>query len=161
VLYAPTFRANAECAFSAVASAFADDRFTLVIKPHDLDSAVLGGENVVDATGVDIFDLLPIADAVITDYSAVAFEACAIEVPLLFYVYDIAEYAVDHGLNLDPLVEAPGLAFTDIEPVARVVASGDYNVEAAREFCATYGPPSDGACTSRIADLIFDHIPAS
>jgi len=160
VLYAPTFRKNAECAYSDVVSAFSDDRFTLIVKPHDLESAALAGGNVVDATGVDVLDLIPLADAVITDYSAVALEVCAVGKPLYFYVYDIDGYSAAHGLNLNPLSDVADMSSTDIGEIAARLGARDYNVEAVRSFCERYGPPTDGGCTQRIADMVTERLPA-
>ena len=49
------------------------------------------------------FDLLRIADYIITDYSAVAFEASILNKPIYFYVYDIEDYKKTRGLNIDLL----------------------------------------------------------
>jgi len=159
VLYAPTFRWHGGSAYPDVIAAFATDDFTLVIKPHDLESARIPEEHVVDATGVNIFDLLPICDVVVTDYSAVAFEAACIDKPVYFYVYDIDEYQAAQGLNIDPRKDLPTLTFTEIAPIAALIGEHYHDVEAARAFAARYVPPKDESCTRRIADLIFDHIP--
>jgi CDP-glycerol glycerophosphotransferase (TagB/SpsB family) len=140
VLYAPTFRKHPESAFTAVMEAFADDRFTFVAKPHDLHPVSPAGGNVVDATGVDVLDLLPLADVVVTDYSAVAFEACAIGKPLFFYVHDIDEYAERNGLNLDPRVEMPATTSPDITAIAEQIALTTTAMRR-RAFCARFGPP--------------------
>ena len=160
VLYAPTFRKNAEGAYSDVAEAFSDDRFTLVVKPHDLESATLAGTNVIDASGVDVVDLILLANAVITDYSAVALEVCSAGRPLYFYVYDIDDYSAAHGLNLNPLLDVAEMSSRDIGEIAVRVAAHDYNVESVRSFCERYGPPVDGGCTRRIADMVISRLSA-
>lgn len=160
VLYAPTFRWHGGSAYRNVIEAFAEDAVTLVIKPHDLESVTIPDARVIDATGIDVLDLLPMCDAVVTDYSAVAFEAACIEKPVYFYVYDIDEYRSAPGLNIDPLVEMPTMAFTDIAPIATRIREGHHDVEAVRAFCERYGPPGDRACTPRIAESIIDHVPS-
>ncbi len=156
VLYAPTFRKDSEGAYSAVADAFSDDRFTLVVKPHDLETAMLEGANVIDATGVDVVDLILLADVVITDYSAVAMEVCSAGRPLYFYVYDIDDYSAAHGLNLNPLTDVAEMSSRDIGAIAARVGAHDYNAESAHSFCERYGPPIDGGCTLRIAELVVE-----
>jgi len=158
-VYAPTFRKNAECAYADVISAFSDDSCTVIVKPHDLVTAAHRGANVIDASGIDVLDLIAVSDVVITDYSAVALEACAAGRPLFFYVYDIHEYSEHHGLNVDLLGDVADMSSRDIRAIAERVRSGDYNGESARSFCERYGPPTDGGCTGRIAELVISKLP--
>ena len=158
VLYAPTFRWHRKSAYRQVVEAFASAGVTLVVKPHDLESATVSGPHVVDATGVDILDLLPACDVVITDYSAVAFEAACIQKPVHFYVYDIEEYRSAQGLNFDPLVEMPGESTTDLAELVGRVTSLDYNAEVAEAFRQRFVPPAGAACTANIADLLLSHL---
>ena len=160
VLYAPTFRWHGGSAYRDVIAAFSEDEVTLVIKPHDLESATISDAHVIDATGIDVLDLLPICDVVVTDYSAVAFEAACIDLPVYFYVYDIDEYRSGLGLNIDPLVEMPSLAFVDLAPIAERIGKGLHDMEAVRAFSSRYVPARDGTCARRIAELILDHVPA-
>jgi CDP-ribitol ribitolphosphotransferase len=113
---------------------------------------------VVNAGGVDILDLLPLCDVVITDYSAVAFEACVLDLPVFFWVYDIDDYQREHGLNIDLLREAPGLASRDLDAIASRIESDDSDPLAMRSFKQRYVPATDGRCTERIADVILDSL---
>lgn len=155
VLYAPTLRRGGSGRCSDVVGRLSGRGMTLVVKPHPLESANVAGPDVVDAQGVDVLDLLPLCDVVITDYSAVALEAAVLGVPVLFWVYDIDEYRRDCGLNIDPLIEFPESASRDLEPLAERIESGrlDDSVVCAlrdRVVCTL-----DGHCTDRIADLVM------
>ena len=55
-------------------------------------------------------DALAVADYVVTDYSAVAFEALLASKKTYFYVPDIEEYRISPGLNVDPLTDAPTIS---------------------------------------------------
>ncbi|EKU46004.1 CDP-glycerol glycerophosphotransferase family protein [Staphylococcus massiliensis] len=46
------------------------------------------------------YELIQLADLIITDYDSVAIEASIIDKPVLFYVYDEKEYEKEHGLNV-------------------------------------------------------------
>ncbi len=159
ILYAPTFRRNGKDRYQEVAGRFADDRYTLIVKPHPLVSASVDGANVVNAESADILDLLPLGDVVITDYSAVAFEACVLDKPLYFYVYDIDEYTLEHGLNIDLLSDMPGIAYRDLEDIAGRIESGVYDPAPILRFKELYVSVAQGGCTSRIADLVMNPIP--
>lgn len=159
VLYAPTFRRDTLTEFGPMIEAFADDRFTLVVKPHDLEQTVTGAANVVDAAGVDSMDLLPIADAVVTDYSAIAYEAAVAGTPVYYYVYDIDEYRESHGLNIDPLAEWPSATSTDAGEVARKVAAGSVRRVDTDAFRERYvSVPPEGSTRALVA-LVTDHLP--
>ncbi len=118
VLYAPTYRRNRPDRYQDVLDRFDDPRYALVIKPHPLVESNVAGENVVNASGVDVLDLLPLCDAVITDYSAVAFEAAVLDKPIYFFLYDFEEYEREHGLNVDLFAEMPGVTSRDLSPIA-------------------------------------------
>jgi CDP-ribitol ribitolphosphotransferase / teichoic acid ribitol-phosphate polymerase len=160
VLYAPTLRKRGDHRYRDVAERFSDPRYTLIVKPHPLESARIEGANVVNAGGVDVLDLLPLCSAVITDYSAVAFEAAVIDIPVYFYVYDNDEYARDCGLNIDVLSEMPGAASRDLGVLAGRIEAGETNPEEMRRLKAMYVSAPAG-CTARIADTILQKTRAS
>jgi len=157
ILYAPTFRKGAEPDYARVLERFSGDRFAVLVKPHPLQSAAVEGSNVANVGGYDVLDLLPICNAVITDYSAVAFEALTIDVPVYFYVSDIDAYRDDNGLNIDPLVEVPEIASRDLEGIARLIESGSFAGAAAERLRQRYLTAGEGGCTGRIADAIMRH----
>lgn len=154
VLYAPTFRRGRTSAFDGVVHAFDDERFTLIVKPHDLEPGVASGAHVVDASGVDALDLLLLADVVITDYSAIAFEASVIEKPIYFYVPDIDGYRESHGLNIEPLEDMADVASTDIVDIVRMVAKPAGADSLSRAFRERYVVMLKGGCTAAISDLV-------
>ena len=157
ILYAPTFRRDGRERYRDVAERFSGARYTLIIKPHPLEAARVEGREVVNAGGIDILDLLPLCDLVITDYSAVAFEACVLDLPVFFWVYDIDEYAAAHGLNIDVLAEMPQSSSRDLEELAGRIESGERYPEVTRMLKDRYASAPAG-CAGRIADLIFESI---
>lgn len=156
VLYAPTLRRGEPGRSAEVVERFAGTGCTLIVKPHPLESADVSGPHVVNATGVDVLDLLPLCDVVITDYSAVAFEAAVLGLPVLFWVYDIDEYRERCGLNLDPLEVFPDDASRDLEPLAQLIEAGALDGGVSRTLRERYVSTLDDHCTSRVADLVFE-----
>ncbi len=47
------------------------------------------------------YDLMKLADIIITDYSACAFEASLLLKPLYFFIPDYESYMQDRGINVD------------------------------------------------------------
>jgi CDP-ribitol ribitolphosphotransferase len=66
-------------------------------------------------------DLLKIADYVITDYSAITFEAALLHRKVVFYVPDIKAYRLSPGLNIDPEQQFPAISFKDAASLANFI----------------------------------------
>ena len=125
----------------------------IIVTGHPLD---MEGEayrlppNIVMGLGRKTIDLLQVADALITDFSAVTYESIAAGVPVFFYATDIAEYRKSPGLNVDPsirfadrfsqsLAEAVGIAIAHLdEPMADLSFPGN--------------------CILSITDLVLQHL---
>ena len=131
MLYAPTLRrgvAGGDAWFDRsteeLTRAFGEIDAALVVAGHPLQADVQhDGGNVAFLLGAASIDVLSWVDYVVTDYSAVAFEAAVASKKVLFYVPDIEEYRRSPGLNVDPLEEYPQLSFKDADSLASAVAS--------------------------------------
>ena len=64
-------------------------------------------------------DALLGASIVVTDYSSIVYEAYLLGKPTVFYVPDIAEYRISPGLNIDPVVASPQIAFVEKEDLLK------------------------------------------
>ena len=53
-------------------------------------------------------ELLHVADYIITDYSAIVYEAAITQKPIYFYTYDYEEYQINRGTYIDYMSEMPG-----------------------------------------------------
>jgi CDP-ribitol ribitolphosphotransferase len=104
-------------------------------------------------------DLLELADYVITDYSAIAFEAALLRKKVLFYVPDIEDYRLSLGLNIDPEQLFPLVTFRDVASLAeflqRDAQTGDYAASGFWEYCDSYlVQPAVGATERLAAHLV-------
>lgn len=157
VLLAPTFRRN-DAGFSASQLALACKAAdglpaTVIFSGHPLDAS---GEdaglprNVVLASGFSTIELLSVADVLVTDYSAVAYEAAAAGVPVFFHVPDIDAYRETPGLNVDPLRDFPGCSSRDLAETLQAACSDAHRGDA---FAQDMGPvPRE--CTQAMVQLI-------
>lgn len=111
VLYVPTFRKNAAIEMESFIAEFPFRRFNLVIKKHFLDK---GDYTWAESAGAVIdnrfssLEWLRVCNKVITDYSAIAFEAAIAEKELYIFQPDANNYAHNVGLNVDLKQEAIG-----------------------------------------------------
>jgi len=90
ILYVPTFRRNTEENFEKIIDLVDYKKFDLIIKSHDDTEIVChsNDEKYSEKTNFSGMELLHVADYVITDYSAIAFEAAVANKPIYFYNYD-------------------------------------------------------------------------
>lgn len=109
VLYVPTFRKNAALALESFIEGFDFKKFNLVIKKHFLDKGDYRWAEDAGAIVDEVFpsmEWLRICDKVITDYSAMAFEAAVAEKELYIFQPDEKAYSHNVGLNIDLQTEA-------------------------------------------------------
>ncbi|MEV4190806.1 bifunctional glycosyltransferase/CDP-glycerol:glycerophosphate glycerophosphotransferase [Streptomyces toxytricini] len=172
LLYAPTFRANAEGAVEGFAfpfdvEEFADrlgDRFTLLVRTHYLNSVSLppsvAGRVVDVSRHHDITPLLALADGLITDYSSVMFDYAVLDRPMLFFAYDYDSYAGDiRGTYFDLKEKAPGPVVATAEELFQAVAAFDEAdakyAEARQRFLTEFGEYDRGDAARRIVEKFF------
>ncbi|MFD7628194.1 CDP-glycerol glycerophosphotransferase family protein [Streptomyces sp. NPDC059851] len=172
LLYAPTFRANADGAvegfeFPFDVEEFADrlgDRFTLLVRTHYLNSVSLPPSvagRVIDVSGHhDITPLLALADGLITDYSSVMFDYAVLDRPMLFFAYDYDSYAGDiRGTYFDLKEKAPGPVVATADELFQAIAAFDEAdakyAEARQRFLTEFGEYDRGDAARQIVEKFF------
>ncbi|MER5762626.1 bifunctional glycosyltransferase family 2 protein/CDP-glycerol:glycerophosphate glycerophosphotransferase [Streptomyces sp. NPDC002082] len=172
LLYAPTFRANADGAvegfeFPFDVEEFADrlgDRFTLLVRTHYLNSVTLppsvAGRVIDVSKHHDITPLLALADGLITDYSSVMFDYAVLDRPMLFFAYDYEKYATDiRGTYFDLKEKAPGPVVATADELLQALAAFDEAdakyAEARQRFLAEFGEYDRGDAARRIVEKFF------
>ncbi|MFD9304528.1 CDP-glycerol glycerophosphotransferase family protein [Streptomyces sp. NPDC060048] len=172
LLYAPTFRANADGAvegfeFPFDVEEFADrlgDRFTLLVRTHYLNSVSLppsvAGRVINVSRHHDITPLLALADGLITDYSSVMFDYAVLDRPMLFFAYDYEQYATDiRGTYFDLKEKAPGPVVATADELLQALAAFDEAdakyAEARQRFLTEFGEYDRGDAAARIVEKFF------
>lgn len=161
VLYAPTFRRGSAVDVKTLTDAIDKSRYDVVVKLHPLyrsDSANGDGQDggVIFDEEFTSFDWLSAADIIISDYSSLVVEAALADRPLFIYAYDLDDYEVNTGLNIDFTKEpiAP-YVFRDAKQLAAAMDE-EYDIGALRRFRDRYlDVDCEGkSCTEQLADLI-------
>ncbi len=166
VLYAPTFRDNAEDDRVLLQSidmkkwedALGDDfAFLVRLHPqiHRCDASLDGAVDVTDWE--DVGELTLICDCMITDYSSVCMDAALIGKPLAFYAFDLEKYASDRSFYFDYESYVPGPVAKSFDELLDIIKNidnlkGNEKLEKFREF--NFGNP-DGNSTVRVVDTII------
>ena len=157
VLYVPTFRKNAELELEKLISRFDFDTFNLVLKKHFLDR---GDYSWAEERGVIVdqkyssMEWLRVCDKVITDYSAIAFEAAILDRDLYIYQPDLEKYDTNVGLNVDLSQEAIGeyVCISENQLVDKL--SDSYNRGAVAAFREKYIEVGLDGCTEKLCRFI-------
>ncbi|MDJ0384668.1 bifunctional glycosyltransferase family 2 protein/CDP-glycerol:glycerophosphate glycerophosphotransferase [Streptomyces sp. G-G2] len=172
LLYAPTFRANADGAvegfdFPFDVEEFADrlgDRFTLLVRTHYLNSVSLppsvSGRVIDVSRRHDITPLLELADGLITDYSSVMFDYAVLDRPMVFFAYDYEKYSTDiRGTYFDLKEKAPGPVVATADELLQALgafeeADAKY-AEARSRFLTEFGEYDRGDAARQIVEKFF------
>ncbi|MDE6432854.1 MAG: CDP-glycerol glycerophosphotransferase family protein [Lachnospiraceae bacterium] len=170
ILFAPTFRGN------GVGSAYypfekfdagalleqLGEEYILIIKHHPfvtdihpVDEAVKG--RVLDLSKEsEINDLLFITDVLITDYSSVIFEASLLDIPMLFYAFDLEEYVVNRDFYYPFKNFVPGRIVRNLTDIICAVKEQQYEKEKVSSFKHRFFDDLDGRASERVADFVME-----
>lgn len=108
----------------------------------------------------DITNLYLVTDILVTDYSSVFFDFAALKRPMIFYMYDLEEYANEiRGFYLD-VSELPGdIVKTQeelIESIKKVGAGGFEYDEKYEAFNRKFNCLDDGKAARRVIEEVFE-----
>jgi CDP-glycerol glycerophosphotransferase (TagB/SpsB family) len=113
-------------------------------------------DRVIDLSeNTEINDLLFISDMVITDYSSLVFEASLMNIPMLFYAYDLQSYIKSRDFYFDFKLYIPGKICTSLYTLLDAIKKEDFEAERIERFRDMFFDNLDGNSSQRIADLIY------
>jgi len=159
ILYVPTFRKGKKIKINPFIEAINTDQYNLIIKLHPLDHKnyqYKPKKGVILEDQFSSYDLLEIADKIITDYSSLSIEAALRNKPIYFYAYDLKEYQEDPGLNLDFSQEEIGkyMAKTPEELIKLIEEPYDFN--RLETFKNKYITINTSHCTKQLAQNVLE-----
>lgn len=153
IVYVPTFRKKQRVEFDELVKAIDKEKYNLIIRLHPLDKNVIAPENQIDYKYLT-YDLLAIAEYIITDYSAVAIEASILNKPVFFYLYDYEKYKERRGLNVDLEREVPSFIGYNANTIIDKIEKKDYNIKELYEFSKKYVETKELDNTKNIVELL-------
>ena len=140
ILYAPTFRkdeSEMQKAVEQLSISLKDDQI-LVLKLHPLSKLNTDNLKVLLTPDFDSFDMLFVADALISDYSCIIYEAALLNIPLYFYNFDMYKYTGVRGLAIDYEHELPGVISKDPKKLINAIENTTYDFDKLDKFCKKY-----------------------
>ena len=172
LLFAPTFRGNGQMSAFYPLEAFNPEKvyeslgeeYAIIIKLHpfckerfEIDEKYK--DFIIDLSEEDeLNDLLFVTDLLVTDYSSVVFEASLLNIPMLFYAYDLYEYISSRDFYYDFEGFVPGKIVFSENELINSIKEKDFEEEKVDGFKNKFFDSLDGKSSQRVADLIVNQL---
>lgn len=139
ILYCPTHRKEENVNIQELVSCINLNKYNFIVKLHDGQEYVYTADTKYNKqTEFTGMDLLHIADYIITDYSAIVYEASIVEKPIYFYTYDYDKYMDDRGWYIDYNKEMPGPILSNFKDIIKMIEDKEYDKQSIIEFKNKY-----------------------
>ena len=168
ILFAPTFRGSSKKEghyphyrfdYKKIFERFGDE-YRIIIKhhPHVNNKLVIEDEykdRVIDLSkNEELNELLFVTDILITDYSSVIFEAALLDIPMLFYAFDLDEYISSRGFYCEYISFIPGKLVENMDEIIAALLVGNFEADKIKEFKKGFFDDLDGKSGKRASDFI-------
>lgn len=144
IIYAPTFRIDTsgmdrkKSKSTKYLKKLIDEvdfnKYNLIIKFHPLSNIDIEDDRVIIDKNFSTINMFLIGDYIITDYSAVVYEASFLNKPLFFYSYDLEEYTKNRDFYLDLKKDLPGIISKDPKNIIEAIEKDKYDLKIIKEF---------------------------
>ncbi len=158
ILYVPTFRKGEKIQIDELIKKIDTKKYNLIVKLHPLDLKeyeCIEKEGIIYEKKYRAYDLIKIADKLITDYSSLAMEAGMLDMPVYFYTYDIDKYKYDPGLNFDFEKEEVGKYQTENVQELLNFIEEEYDYDALKKFKQKYIEVPINGCVDKLIEFIM------
>lgn len=146
LLFAPTFRGkgNGDCYYpmekfdvDKVLDSLGDE-WAIIIKLHPylkekFTCSDRNKDRFLDCSDRDVNDILIVSDFLVTDYSSVIFEASILDMPMVFYTYDLDEFVEKRDFYFDFKSFIPGPMAMDFDELIEDIKAGG-DIDAVKAF---------------------------
>lgn len=157
ILYIPTFRKNQAVQITDLIKAVDLENYHLLVRLHPLDDTCVNEAFVLDHK-YSTYELIEFADYIISDYSAVAIEACILNKPLYYYLYDFESYKVSRGLNMELYDGMESIICKDGIDLMYRIQSEEYDYSAMHRFRNKYIQTLEFSNTKKLAEEILARV---
>lgn len=171
VLYAPTWRGEVGESKLEIErlqhdlGKLATANATVLFRAHPISEQLLTGleyDVTVVPRSVNSNELLAVIDALITDYSSIAFDAMALNIPVYLYTYDIEEYRQERGLYFEPhqlselVYSTIGALVESVNSLSRLAPGGLKAGSKCNPEVSFSSDLLDGNSSKRAVDFLFN-----
>lgn len=169
ILFAPTFRGHGQKTAYYPMETFDPNRFyesigddySIILKLHpfckehfEIDERYK--DYIIDLSDDDeLNDLLFVTNLLITDYSSAIFEASLLDIPMIFYAFDLYDYISNRDFYYDFENFVPGKIVFSENKLITAVKNRDFDYEKVGAFKTKFFDNLDGNSSKRVADEIL------
>lgn len=168
LLFAPTFRGDGKMSAYYPNYRFdpvevyeqTNQEYAIIIKHHPFvtDRFVIPEEYkdyIIDMSEQsELNDLLFVTDLIITDYSSLIFEASLLDIPMLFYAYDLRRYIATRDFYYEYELFVPGKIVSSQAKIIEAMKASDFESYKIEGFKKRFFDHLDGCSTKRVVQLI-------
>lgn len=156
ILYVPTYREGKSINLKSVIDSINFDKYNLIVKTHDGKERIYVNSNKIEK-GIFFLgiELLHVADYIITDYSAIMYEAALVKKPIYFYAYDLDEYENNRGFYINYKKEMPGFISKDIKQIIKKIEDREFYLNKLEIFTNKYIEIKDKNATIELVNVII------
>jgi len=169
ILFAPTFRGNGKLSGYYPVEKFdvaklyeeLGGEYAIIVKHHPFvqDRNVIPEkyqDAIIDLSmDSELNDLLFVTDLLITDYSSAIFEAALLDIPMLFFAFDLQRYIATRGFYYEFEEFVPGKIVASFGQAVTAIRKQDFETEKIESFKTRFFDDLDGKSTQRTVDLIY------
>ena len=170
ILFAPTFRGNGaksahypfgKINMQALGNYCKSTDSVVIFKMHPFVKTPIFipdefKDVMIDASEYrEINDILFITDLLITDYSSVVYEASSLDIPMLFYAFDLDGYISSRDFYESFETFVPGKIVKTFGELIKAIETNDFEQEKVAPFRDKNFEYQDGGSTDRVIDWLI------
>ena len=155
IIYLPTFRKGKKVNLKEILNCNLNkEKYHLIIRLHPLANEDVPIEYKVDYK-YTTYDLIKLADYIITDYSILSVEASILEKPIFLYLYDLDEYIQNRGLNINLTEELKTFTSRSFNDIMNKIEKNEFDIREIIEFKNKYIQVDPSHTTEDLAEFII------
>ena len=159
ILYCPTQRKNTVLPIEEMASQIDLSKYNFIAKLHlGKEIVFVEDETIERNSSFTGLELLHIADYIITDYSAIVFEAATTKKPIYFYDFDYDTYMEERGTYINYEQEMPGPIEKEFKNIIQLIEKNYYDKNKINHFCNKYIENTEKNATKQLAEWILENM---
>lgn len=161
IVYAPTFRKgenNLKEHVQKLIDHVDFQRYIFVLKRHPLTHFQIDDMRIIDDSFFTSLEFFYLADYIITDYSAVIFEATLLKKPIYFYAFDYSSYNQKRAFYIDYLTMMPGPIYDDSKELIKAIDENIYDETKLQKFTELMIKPYHVSYTEDLVDFMLSEL---
>lgn len=103
-----------------------------------------------------INDLLIGTDILITDYSSIPFEFSLLNRPMIFYAYDLDDYAQSRGVWENYTEQVPGPVVYTTKELIQTIVDKEFHVDKVPQFAEKWNKYSNGNSANKLIKVLYN-----